>query len=73
MSDEIEVPRCPVCLWMVYTRRADGTQTARLFTGYRPAWRAKLRTRLEPGDSVALVKFDREDRKTPRNRGGAVR
>ena len=73
MSDEIEVQRCPVCLWMVYTRRADGTQTARLCIGYQRARRAKLRTKLGPGDTVTLIRFDREDRQTPPNRGGRAK
>jgi hypothetical protein len=73
MSEDIEVPRCPVCLWAVYLRRANGTQSVRLFTGYRDAWRAKLRTRLEPGDTVTAIKYDREDRRSPKNNGGRAK
>jgi len=67
MSDEIEVQRCPVCLWAVYVRRASGEQSVRLFIGYERARRA------QPGDTVTAIKYDREDRQTPPNRGGAVR
>jgi len=73
MSDEIQVTQCPVCSWGVYHRRANGRHTIRFYAFSRHAIRAKLRTRLEPGDTVSIVKYDREDRTTPRNRGGAVR
>jgi hypothetical protein len=70
---EIEVPRCPVCLWAVYVRRADGRQSVRLCIGYERARRAELRTQLGLGDTVTVIKFDREDRQTPQNRGGRAK
>jgi hypothetical protein len=72
-ADEIEVSQCPVCAWAVYHRRANGRHTIRYYVYSRHALRAKLRTRLEPGDTVAIVKYDREDRRTPRNNGGGKR
>jgi hypothetical protein len=73
MNEEIAVQRCPVCLWAVYVRRADGRQSVRLFIGYERAKRAKLRTTLGPGDTVTAIKYDREDRQTPQNRGGRAK
>jgi hypothetical protein len=73
MTDEIEVSKCPICAWFVYHRRASGRHTIRVFVTHRHAIRAKLRTRLEPGDTVAIVKYDREDRRTSRNNGGGMR
>lgn len=73
MTDEIEVGGVPVCVWGVYVVRSNGRKTLRWCLGHRVAERAKARIKLEPGDTVSLVKFDREDRRTPKNNGGGYR
>ena len=73
MTDEIKVDRPPVCVWVIYTTRADGQKSVRFCLGNRAAEKAKALTKLEPGDSVALIKYDREDTATPRNNGGGLR
>ena len=71
---DIEVRQVPVCLWGVYLMGADGTRRLKAVAlDYKSAVRAKCLLPLDDGETSAIVKYDREDRRTPRNNGGGKR